>query len=186
MKKFIVLLVCAVVLLVGYIVLDKSGIEPPSFDPKKTYEQGRAFYDNKEYDKAFESFKKACDGGNMRGCFILGAMYERGNGVEKNEQKAAELYKKACDGGNMVGCGNLGTMYAKGSGVEKDLGKAVELFKKACDSGNMRGCYNLGLMYEKGKGVEEDFSKAAQLYKKVCDNNIKLCADILFFVLNTN
>ena len=27
--------------------------------------------------------------------------------------------------------------------------------------------------------------KAADLYKKVYDNNIKLCADILFFALNT-
>ena len=115
MKKFIVLLVCAVVLLVG----DKSGIES-SFGAEKTYEQGIAFYNNKEYDKAFESFKKACDGGNMRACFILGAMYEYGNGVEKNEQKAAELYKKACDGGNMNGCGALGTMYEDGIGVEKN------------------------------------------------------------------
>ena len=59
MKKVVVLLVCAVVLLVG----DKSGIES-SFDAKKAceqgkafydnkaYEQGRAFYNNKEYDKA--------------------------------------------------------------------------------------------------------------------------------------
>ena len=115
MKKFIVLLVCAVVLLVG----DKSGIES-SFGAEKTYEQGKAFYDNKEYDKAFESFKKACDGGNMRACFNLGAMYEYGNGVEKNEQKAAELYKKACDGGEMFGCGTLGAMYANGDGVEKN------------------------------------------------------------------
>ena len=43
MKKVVVLLVCAVVLLVG----DKSGIES-SFDAEKTYEQGKAFYDNKE------------------------------------------------------------------------------------------------------------------------------------------
>ena len=56
MKKVVVLLVCAVVLLVGYIVLDKSGIELPSFDPKKAYEQGIAFYNNKEYDKAAELF----------------------------------------------------------------------------------------------------------------------------------
>ena len=148
MKKFIVLLVCAVVLLVGYIVLDKSGIEPPSFDPKKAYEQGKAFYDNKEYDKAFKSFKKACDGGDMDGCRNLGVMYECGNGVEKNEQKAAELYKKACDGGKMLGCYNLGVMYAKGSGVEKDFGKAAELFKKACDGGDMNGCRNLDIIYK--------------------------------------
>ncbi|MCI7024230.1 MAG: hypothetical protein MR964_08450, partial [Campylobacter sp.] len=80
MKKFIVLLVCAVVLLVG----DKSGIES-SFGAKK-----------------------ACDGGDMLGCSNLGSRYAIGNGVEKDLGKAVELFKKACDGGNMPGCYNLG------------------------------------------------------------------------------
>ena len=70
MKKVVVLLVCAVVLLVG----DKSGIES-SFDAKKAYEQGIAFYNNKEYDKAAELFKKACDGGDMNGCRSLDIIY---------------------------------------------------------------------------------------------------------------
>ena len=96
MKKFIVLLVCAVVLLVGYIVLDKSGIES-SFGAKK-----------------------ACDSGNMLGCTNLGSMYANGEGVEKDLGKAAQLYKKACDGGNMLGCRNLGVMSEKGKLVEKD------------------------------------------------------------------
>ena len=108
MKKVVVFLVCAVVLLVG----DKSGIES-SFDAKKAYEQGEAFYNNKEYDKAAELFKKACDGGNMRGCYNLGVMYTNGDGVEKDFSKAAELFKKACDGGEMDGCRNLGVMYEK-------------------------------------------------------------------------
>ncbi|MDY5466813.1 MAG: tetratricopeptide repeat protein, partial [Campylobacter sp.] len=62
-------------------------------------------------DKAFESFKKACDGGDMRGCRSLGAMYDNGIGVEKNEQKAVQLYKKACDGGDMNGCRSLDIIY---------------------------------------------------------------------------
>ena len=95
MKKFIVLLVCAVVLLAGYILLDRSGIES-SFDAKK-----------------------ACDGGDMLGCSNLGSRYAIGNGVEKDLGKAVELFKKACDGGNMRGCTNLGSMYANGNGVEK-------------------------------------------------------------------
>ncbi|MCI6662330.1 hypothetical protein, partial [Campylobacter sp.] len=61
MKKVVVLLVCVMIVLVGYIALDKSGIEP-SFDAKKAYEQGEAFYNNKEYDKVAELFKKACNG----------------------------------------------------------------------------------------------------------------------------
>ena len=87
MKKFIVLLVCAVVLLVGDTVLDKSGIES-SFDAKK-----------------------ACDSGNMLGCSNLGSRYAIGNGVEKDLGKAVELFKKACDGGNMRGCSGLDITY---------------------------------------------------------------------------
>ena len=153
MKKVVVLLVCAVVLLMGDTVLDKSGIELPSFGAKKDYEQGIAFYDNKDYDKAFESFKKACDGGDMDGCRNLAIMYEKGKGVEEDFSKAAQLYKKACDGGEVRGCVGLGVMYTKGNGVEKDLGKAAELFKKACDGGEMLGCHNLGFMYEYGNGA---------------------------------
>ena len=147
MKKVVAVLACVAVLLVGYVVLDKSGIQS-SFDTKKAYEQGMAFYNNKEYDKAFESFKKACDGGNMRGCFNLGIMYEEGNGAEKDFSKAAELFKKACDGGNMNGCYNLGTIYANGNDVEKDFSKAAELFKKACDGGEMNGCRSLDIIYK--------------------------------------
>ena len=62
----------------------------------------------KDFSKASELYKKACDGGNMQGCGHLGFMYEYGNGVEKNEQKAVELYKKACDGGEMNACRSLG------------------------------------------------------------------------------
>ena len=85
MKKFLVLLVCAVVLLVG----DKSGIES-SFGAKK-----------------------ACDSGDMLGCSNLGSRYAIGNGVEKYFGKAVQLFKKACDGGDMDGCRNLGVMYEK-------------------------------------------------------------------------
>ena len=83
MKKVVVLLVCAVVLLVGDTVFDKSGIE-----------------------SSFVA-KKACDSGNMLGCSNLGSMYADGKGVEKDLGKAAELFKKACNGGEMLACSGL-------------------------------------------------------------------------------
>ena len=84
MKKVVVLLVCVVVLLVGYIVLDRSGIELPIFGANKAYKQGITFYDNKEYDKAFEPLKKACDSDIADGCRMLGALYADGIGAEKD------------------------------------------------------------------------------------------------------
>ena len=56
-------------------------------------------------------YKKACDGGEMYGCYNLGTIYANGNGVEKDFSKAAELFKKACDGGEMNGCRSLDIIY---------------------------------------------------------------------------
>ena len=116
MKKFIVLLVCVVLLFVKYVVLDKSDIES-SFGAEK-----------------------ACDAGEMLGCYNLGVMYMLGNEVEKDLGKAVQLFKKACDGGNMLGCGFLGFMYEKGDGVGQDIYMAKEYYGKACDLGDQDGC----------------------------------------------
>ena len=75
------------------------------------YEYGNGV--EKDFGKAVELYKKACDGGEMLGCGNLGSMYANGNGVKKDFGKAAELLKKACDGGDMNGCRNLGIMYEK-------------------------------------------------------------------------
>ena len=54
--------------------------------------------------KASQLFKKACDGGDMKGCYNLGFLYANGQGVKQNRQKAKELFGKACDGGDERGC----------------------------------------------------------------------------------
>ena len=69
---------------------------------------------------------------------------------------------------------------------KKTLAKQQNYTKKACDGGEMLGCANLGSMYTNGNGVEKDQIKQLICINKVCDNNIKLCADILFFALDTN
>lgn len=54
----------------------------------------------------FERAKKSCDGEDNEGCFNLGVIYEKGEGVEKNYQKALDFYDRACDLGNNLGCKN--------------------------------------------------------------------------------
>lgn len=97
-------------------------------------------FSDRDYTQAMKLFDKACDGGNMYGCGLLGAMYYKGDGVEQNHLKSAILFDKACDSGDMKGCGVLGTMYYDGDGVEKDSLKGVKLFQKACDGGNIEAC----------------------------------------------
>ncbi|HPY14941.1 MAG TPA: tetratricopeptide repeat protein, partial [bacterium] len=136
------------------------------------YFTGRYFDELKDYGKATDLYKKACDGENMLGCAGLGLMYYEGSGVSQDKKKAVELLRKACAGGNMLGCVRLGWMYAIGSGVVQDTKKAVTFFTKACDGENMDGCSNLGAMYINGSGVPYDKKKAAELFKKACDGGV--------------
>jgi len=53
-----------------------------------------------------EGAKKACDRGNAQGCFNLGLMYTKGQGVKQDDFKAKELFGKACDGEVARGCTN--------------------------------------------------------------------------------
>ena len=52
-------------------------------------------------------YQKACDGGDMEGCFNLGGAYFNGDGVARDIDKAMKLFQKACDGGDMEGCNVL-------------------------------------------------------------------------------
>jgi TPR repeat protein len=48
----------------------------------------------------FERYRKSCDGGDMRGCDLLGGCYENGKcGVAKDDKKVVEFLGKACTGG---------------------------------------------------------------------------------------
>ena len=49
---------------------------------------------------AYAPLKKACDGGNMKGCHFLANLYlAPPGGLGANKDKARALYWKACDGG---------------------------------------------------------------------------------------
>ena len=113
-------------------------------------ESGLEKYNSGNKKEASIDWEKACDGGDMVGCFNLGLMYDNGDGIRQDKIKATELYGKACDGGDMKGCYNLGNMYYKGDGIRQDKRKAKELFGKACDGGDMGGCKGYKILNEEG------------------------------------
>ena len=112
--------------------------------------------------------KKACDGGDMRGCAFLAINYASGRGVAKNLPMANRLYKKLCDSGHMSSCSELSTNYAVGRGIGKDPIQSNRLAKKACDGGYMYGCAILGMNHLRGFGVKKDAALARKLYEKAC------------------
>ncbi|MEO2237168.1 MAG: hypothetical protein ABGW95_02845, partial [Candidatus Poseidoniia archaeon] len=106
--------------------------------------------------RAAAFYEQACTGGATRGCYGLGLLYYKGEGVPKDAARAAALFEQACTGGDTRGCHNLGFIYFNGDGVPKDEFRAAGFFEQACTGGDTRGCYNLGLMYFNGQGVPMD------------------------------
>jgi len=54
--------------------------------------------------RAADSFLRACDAGEPRGCVNLGVLTANGTGVLKDDVRARELYQRACDGGDEESC----------------------------------------------------------------------------------
>ena len=98
--------------------------------------------------------------------YELGACYEAGDGVGKDEAKAAGLYRKAAVQGLCGGTEKLGDCYTHGIGVAKDLEQAFECYSKAAKQGNVKAQYNLGLCYMKGNGVTKDPVQAVEWYEE--------------------
>jgi len=133
------------------------------------YKEGMVLYLQKRYEEARALFEKACDGGEITGCYNLGSLYQNGQGVSQDYAQARTLDQKACDGGQMSGCNNLGQLYQYGQGVSQDYAHARMLYQKGCNGGEMSSCNNLGLLYQNGQGVSQDYAQARTLYQKACD-----------------
>jgi len=140
-----------------------------------------------DYQREAVSYKKSCDSGSIRECYLLGTLYKEGLGVKKNYtkatnlyKKAANLFKKACDEGDSLRCNNLGDLYKKGLGVEQSYTKATFFYKKACDGNAPIGCYNLGHLYLKEVFIglmyieKKNYTKAANLFKEACNGGCML------------
>ena len=123
-------------------------------------EDGLAALERGDKALAVQWFRKAADQGNAGGQFMLGNMYDNGQGVPQDYVLAMQWYRKAADQGDAMAQNNLGNMYDNGQGVPKDYALAVQWYRKAADQGDARGQANLGGKYANGQGVPKDYTLA--------------------------
>ncbi|CAN6845041.1 unnamed protein product [Brassica oleracea] len=136
--------------------------------PSAMYRTGLFYYFSlrgfrHDHAKAVHWFSKAAEKGEPRSMEILGEIYARGTGVERNYTKAFQCLTLAAEGGLDSAFTGLGYLYVKGYGVDKNYTK-VSLFLKVSDSEDPRGMYYLGMLYLKGIGVKRDVKKATKYF----------------------
>ena len=58
----------------------------------------------RDYYLAMQAYTNACNAGDLPSCANIGAMYELGLGVNKDEKRAYGIYKVACFRGLSKAC----------------------------------------------------------------------------------
>jgi uncharacterized protein len=124
-----------------------------------------------DYVSALSNFRPLADGGDKSAQVKLGAMYQRGLGVQADDSTAFGWYQKAAIQGDPEGEVALGLMYQHGLGTQKDEVKAVEWFRRAADQGWPEGDMQLALAYEKGLGVPLDREQATEWLSKALNRS---------------
>jgi TPR repeat protein len=102
-----------------------------------------------DFLKAFFWYEKSAAQGNLSAVNNMGFMYQRGQGVEKNEELAADLYRKAAEDGLVSAMFNLGRCYASGIGVSKDFAQAIVWLEKAAENGHVGAAFEVRQREEK-------------------------------------
>lgn len=91
---------------------------------KQQYREGFVAYQNGDYAAARKKWVPLAEKGSSAAQLFVGFMYDRGQGVPKDDASAADWYRKAAERDNMIAQVRLSIMYRDGRGVAADPVKA--------------------------------------------------------------
>ncbi len=85
--------------------------------------------------------------GNAAAMTELAALYQRGEGVEKDPARAIALYRRAAELGEAEAQFNLGNIFLLGEGVEVDEAWALTYYRQAASQGHELALRNMNQLY---------------------------------------
>jgi len=124
-----------------------------------------------DINKASNYFHQASSQNHSTAQYYLGIFYEKGIGVEKNEQMGFDYYdKSAKKGQSIVSKYALGTCYEKGIGIEENKQMAFHWYQEAANNGHAIAQHNLGNFYRLGIHDQRDYDMAFRYYNLSAQN----------------
>jgi TPR repeat protein len=121
-----------------------------------SFEDAVAAYRTADYAAALRIYRSMADQGLAIAQFNVGLMYDKGQGVSKDEVQAMKWYRLAADQGRSDAQYQLGHLYYK----QNNYAEAAKWFHLAADQGRADAQSNLGAMYAEGEGVPQDYLQA--------------------------
>jgi uncharacterized protein len=127
-----------------------------------------------DFQTALSEVRPLASQGDPNAQFLLGMLYDSGQGVPQDHAAAAAWYRKAAEQDHVLAQVYLGVLLCMGQGVKRDYGKAARCFRKPAESGNDVAQFYLGALYAEGNGVEKSGSEAIHwLTKSAAQRNTR-------------
>lgn len=145
------------------------------------YDDAVAAMGNEDFEKACELLRPLAEDNNPAAQTLLGVLYFKGQGVERDVNKGLAMIMKAANQGHeqaksiaaalnreLAAVGevkamyNMGYMCLNGWAGEQDSNSCIKWLEKAAENGHSRSAKVLSMIYTKGKfGITPDKEKAS-------------------------
>ncbi len=111
------------------------------------------------YGAAITELTTLGNAGNVPAQIMLGALYNKGGAVMRNDKTAASWFEKAANQGNPEAQYQLGNLY-ENSQLPKDYKAAAHWYHKSAQQGLSKVQARLGMFYAQGLGVTQNPNEA--------------------------
>jgi len=133
---------------------------------------GNFAFQEQRYEDAFNWYQHAANQGLSEGQFYLSQLYQRGQGVEKDETMAVQWMEKSAKQGFAKAEYEYAMMLEFGRGVSKaNAGKVARWYQKAAEKNHPDAMLKLSKLYHNGLGFRKDESKALTWAMKAEDRH---------------
>jgi len=133
------------------------------------WEEAVNAYNNGDYASAAKEFRPFAEQGQATAQYILGWIFQNGEGVRQDYAESARWYAKAAEKGNPDAQYAIGSYFLYGTGVGRDTAQAAAWFRKSAEQGKAGGQYLLGYLLSQGDGVSRNDQEATSWYRKAAD-----------------
>ena len=117
--------------------------------------QALALINQKQFKQAYPKLLDAAQRHYLPAQYLLGLMYSKGDGVEKDYQQAHFWLYQAAIMGSVRALYDLGVMYRNGEGVAKDNETAKKLYTKSAQSGYALAMRELAKIYKEENNTKQ-------------------------------
>lgn len=124
---------------------------------------GWSAYQRGDYATALATWKPAAESGDADAQFLVGVIFDEGQGVPPSRTEAAKWYRRAAEQGHAPAQTNLGVLCYRGEGVPQSFTEAARWYERAAIQGFAAARNNLGVMYLFGQAVPRDKEVARAL-----------------------